>query len=822
LRYFQDKTDIRLIESSVTKLVNNSINEILRAGKSAVLECPVNYTNQTLVIAYQYVYTNKKTAIIFSDGKKISDLNDDYYMIKEDSVPQRLRVPIGIRNDDGIVIRVKFPKGAKKGLKKTYKQDYDKALRESDRSIIILASDTDHEKIKGEILQDDFKKPSLMIFNNTLPEEKISDMAEWCEENRIQYLILINHLSLSFYKNIGKGLIILPLSNGLLRDLSAVDESVSSAFRNPYYVKNSEIISKFSIDQPFHYMSGPTIDYVEIENGSVLNQCANEISGILKSMDIESAVLKYELIQLVRIAYDSIISFLPIDRLTRYSKKINARINGRKFCDIISGLSKESDAATYEKSQYLTATFMTMWNCLDECRTPFYDRGYTKDNKFSVLVDLIRDNLNNYEKIYVLPTNKNELSQVNKLLKSLFSEDLSKIAIMSMSRLDADDVENSMAILPGNPKPNELYVLNYPFREIKILTYHDNDFAFTRNFISVYRDNDIHNNVFSESIANIVEQVPKIQDYISDAPFIGKFASKLNNRNESVSEMDHTGDVNTVSPQPIPSHSVSETDVTEEINEVFASKYPDLKEFLDGLDSYKKIEKEYEKESVSEYTQNIKKLSEYYILTLENPYTGQLEVNYSSPKTKHIFFSDNKLKESIITKEMKGKMVVKVLGSQKDLLETLLDLYGLKDMVDYEIIDIWNECTSSFGNSSQGTSSIYRRYQEFGGDKIKQTVNKWFNGEIMGPRDKEDLEKIGMALDNDDLINNADYIFAELQRIRVFKRNLGRRLSKLVAAIIRQDQADLDDPISEMIRENVRDYLFVVKEIQKINGNDNS
>ena len=43
--------------------------------------------------------------------------------------------------------------------------------------------------------------------------------------------------------------------------------------------------------------------------------------------------------------------------------------------------------------------------------------------------------------------------------------------------------EKAMAILPGNPKLNELYVLNYPFEKIKILAYHDDNIEFIRNLI---------------------------------------------------------------------------------------------------------------------------------------------------------------------------------------------------------------------------------------------------------------------------------------------------------------------------------------------------
>ena len=86
----------------------------------------------------------------------------------------------------------------------------------------------------------------------------------------------------------------------------------------------------------------------------------------------------------------------------------------------------------------------------------------------------------------------------------------------------------------------------------------------------------------------------------------------------------------------------------------------------------------------------------------------------------------------------------------------------------------------------------------------------------MGPNNKRDLEIIGRVLDNEDLITNADYIFDELERIRNYKRILGRRLIRIIVSIIQHEQSDNEDPFTEMIRENVKDYLFTVKQVIKV------
>lgn len=801
MKYYMGETSLRLPESPMTQFINSSIQEILSSGKSAVLEFPSNFGDLSLIIANEFVYRNKKTAIVFTNPETIVDLNDDYYLITEESIPLRLRVPIGIKTESGVKIKVHFPKGAKRSVKGSLAENYEKALLSSDRSIIILASDAEYIDFNdGELLVGEFKKPTLALFNNTLfpSENKLMKIISWCKDNNLQYLILTNHLSPNYYKRIGEESIILPLHNGLLRELSIIDESISSVFGNDYYKGNSKILSKFSIDQPYHYKSGLSVDYIEIDNGSVLIHCAKEMSQILNSMNIKSMVLKHDILQLVNIGYESINSFIPIEAQTRYSEIIGARINGKELCNAIAGYS-ERMSELRDQTNNLTSTFMTIWNCLDRCKTPFYDRGYTKENKFSKLVDEIRKNLGNYEKIYVLPINKQELNQLNKFLKLLFDEDFGKISIMSIVNIDESNIGKAMALLPGNPKLNELYVLNYPFEKIEILAYHDDNITFVKNLISLYTHIDgYRSNIFSESISKITNEVPSIQKHLFKVPSIGKYIEET---------------------QADTSFTV-ETDLMKEINTEVVKKYPDLGDFLREIGRYEKVKKEYEEESVENYIQNIKRSSSYYVLKLENLYTGQTFTTYSALNTTHSFFVNNELMENSISGGMEGTIMVKAPGNHNNLLETLLDLYGLKDKIDYEIVNIWEECILSFEKSELAPSKMFKRYTELGGTKQRQTVYLWFNRKLMGPNDKRDLEIVGRVLNNEDLTTNADYIFNELERIRNYKRSLGRRLVRIIASIIQHEQSDNEDPFTEMIRENVKNYLFMVKQVKKIEAKD--
>lgn len=510
-------------ESPMTQFVYSMIQEIFSSGKSAILEFPTNFGNLSLIIANEFVYSNKKSAIVFTNPETIDGLNDDYYLVMEEKIPLRWRVPIGIKTESGVKIRVHFPKGAKRSRKGSFAEEYKKELISSDRPIIILASDGKYIDFDKEgLLLGDFKKPNLAIFNNTLflSDNKLLKIVDWCRKNDLQYLILTNHLSPNYYRKLGKESVILPFHNGLLRELATIDGSIDSIFAKPDYRKNSKLLSKFSIDQPFHYSSVLSIEYAEIENGSVLVQCAKDMFQVLNSMNIRSMVLKHEILQLVKIGYESINSFVPIHAQSMYSEDVGARINGKELCEVIVRLS-EDDRILSDKTGRLVSTFMTIWNCLDKCFSPFYERGYTKDNKFSRLVSEIRANIDNYRKIYVLPTNRKELNLLNKLLRSLFPDDFDKIVIMSIVNIDENQIENAMAILPGNPKLNELYVLNYPFEKIKVLAYHGDNIEFVKELISLYNHIDSYRSIiFSESISNIVKEVPGVQKHLSKVPSI--------------------------------------------------------------------------------------------------------------------------------------------------------------------------------------------------------------------------------------------------------------------------------------------------------------
>ena len=797
MKYYTDRVSVGLLESPMTKFVSNVIVDILLGGGSVILEYPTSFKDISLVIANSCVYNSKKTVMIITNPSTIDGLNNDYYLLSDGSVPFILRVPIGIKTESNVVAKVHFPKGAKAFSKKQYTQDYKEALENKD-SILILASDTEYPNLEEDNYYfQNYKKPEILFFNNASfsSEKQIVDIINWCTKNNIQFLLLIDRLSPKFYDSINPDVFVLPFHIGMLRELAAIDETIIKGFEREQYKENAKIISKFSIDQPYHYTTESSIDYISIDNGSILIQCVREMSAIFRSLDIQSLMLKHELMQLLSIAHESIGSFIPIDKLTKYSMSIGVRINGKDFCQEIIRLSKSSVNTLKEKCILIVSLFLTIWNCLYNCKSPIFERGYTKDNKFSKLYEIIKLSINQYDRIFILPTNKQELSQLNKLIRQLFSDDISKIVITSSLNVTEEMANSSLAIFPGSPKMNELYLLNYPFRSIKVLSYHDEDYKMTRDLISLYMYIDgYRSNLFSEKLNYIVNQVPKTRDYLALVPSITKYV--LKQKNEKTAE--------------------AINDVMNEINTEVVKKYPELNGYLKDIDGFKKMKKEYESELENNIVNNIKKSSSYFILTLENCYTDQCIVYYSALKTVHPFFVDNEIIESTIDETMEGKVIVKAPGNNSNLLELLLDLYGLKDKIDYEIVNIWDDCVHSFQNSDYTMPRLYDRYVELGGIKTRQTVNQWFNGNVMGPNSQDDLEIIGEILGNEDLTINADYIFEELERIRNYKRALGRKLNKIIASIIQHESFENDDPFSEMIRENVKNYLFVVKKIQKV------
>ena len=797
MKYYLDDTNIKLIESPMTKFINCITQELLNAKKNVIIEFPTRFNNWPLIIANQYVYQNLKTTIIFTDPDSIEKLNDEYYLLLEDSIPFRLRVPIGIKTESGIKIKVNFPKQTKKSLKNKYIVDYQKALLDK-KAIIILASDTENlNQFDGDILHEEYKQPYLIVFDDVFlsSENKILKLIEWCDHNQLQYLILVNHLSTNFYKNIPSDTLIIPFHNGLLKELSTMDENIYNKFMTDEYKNHATILSKYSIDQPSHYLKESNLHFVEINNGNSLIQCAKDMSQILSSTKITSILLKHELIQLINIAYDSINSFVPIEKLTKYSEVVGARINGFNFCSIILELSEEYGEDVKSSCRSLTSIFYTIWRTLHDCKSPFFDKGYTKDNKFTILIDEILNNIPKYQKIFILPTNKQELNIINKLLKITIPQYLPKLTITSIANLNNNELEANMAILSGCPKMNELYALNLPFDKIEILTYHGDDTKFTKDIISLYTYIDEYrSNFFSNSIQNILKTTPNMINYLSIIPSLENYIKKTNQT------------------------PIAKNDVVECINTDVVKKYPSLNDYLKELDKYAIIKKQYEDESNMNQISSIKQSSSYYIITLENIYSGDIMVTYSSLKTIHPFFINGELIESTLSEDMEGSIMVKTPGNHNNLLDMLLDLYNVKDKIDYEIVEIWEECIKSFENSNLTTNSLYENYCKLGGTKQKQTVHLWFTRKLMGPNNKTDLEYIGKALGNEDLMTNANYIFNELEQIRNYKRALGRKLNRIVASIIQHENTTYDDPFTEIVSENVRNYLYTIKCLEKINN----
>ena len=264
MKYYTDRVSVGLLESPMTKFVSNVIVDILLGGGSVILEYPTSFKDISLVIANSCVYNSKKTVMIITNPSTIDGLNNDYYLLSDGSVPFILRVPIGIKTESNVVAKVHFPKGAKAFSKKQYTQDYKEALENKD-SILILASDTEYPNLEEDNYYfQNYKKPEILFFNNASfsSEKQIVDIINWCTKNNIQFLLLIDRLSPKFYDSINPDVFVLPFHIGMLRELAAIDETIIKGFEREQYKENAKIISKFSIDQPYHYTTESSIDYI--------------------------------------------------------------------------------------------------------------------------------------------------------------------------------------------------------------------------------------------------------------------------------------------------------------------------------------------------------------------------------------------------------------------------------------------------------------------------------------------------------------------------------------------------------------------------------
>lgn len=179
--------------------------------------------------------------------------------------------------------------------------------------------------------------------------------------------------------------------------------------------------------------------------------------------------------------------------------------------------------------------------------------------------------------------------------------------------------------------------------------------------------------------------------------------------------------------------------------------------------------------------------SETLNFTLKNLESGDV-VNKKLPLDKSFNYlnKSNKLMEGSPKTIKKGDFLIFIDNNdKKTLLELIIEVYDLELAVDKNIIEFWkNKLMHYVTINNLKYVDFNREFKAMGGNKTVPATSMWVKGETIGPNSAHDLYLIGKVIDNSTIMENYEYMFEEIEKIRVIHRVTGRRLNNLVKQIM--------------------------------------
>jgi len=158
-----------------------------------------------------------------------------------------------------------------------------------------------------------------------------------------------------------------------------------------------------------------------------------------------------------------------------------------------------------------------------------------------------------------------------------------------------------------------------------------------------------------------------------------------------------------------------------------------------------------------------------------------------------------------------------VLNTEEDRdgLDFFCETYGWNTKVDIDAIHRYYRELLKFIDSGNSAESFYKKYCQFA-EKPKSIgeFRLWLNQSVIGPELAQDIFALGKAGNIEHLINFSNYIYDQIEKVRVNHQLMGKRLKKVVNALT-EDKNFAPESFEDMVLRNIIS-LYEIVEIRKL------
>ena len=767
--------------SPLTKfLLNTYINVI--GKKNLIIIFPDHNLRVIPLLAYTYSKLKNKCTLIFSNDKRINFKNykenhsHNYYLLNQKVYTSRdylfYDIPIFYLEKEKMLLDLYLPRANNSfkknnmfSLKKKLKTYFGpKILINNEFNVTKIVNIVDEIVCHSKVLNEDNKKIYLKLGNiifenaNTYLNYKNS-----CEN-------FVNWIKESVDKNVN---IILHFSDIDLNDLNYIKEELNCLvlpFNFNILNNNQALINQNKL----YYDSFKKNNFIDLAN--------------LYNLDKKYLVKNKQNIHLFN-------EFIKIGNIDSY------------FTDILKCMNEVNINDLYNKKLFFKSKYLLYSFCNLAVNPDFFkflaldEYNHWRYFTFSEFNSLFYNNLK-YEKAYNQFLLNGVISKLNNIFKEItkckrFNEKESSYErigknykLLEISKNKKEYFNKDLKLIICTLFDTEANVINNQLSENNII---DVKAVYLRNLINKLN---IDKSDYNLLIPGLVPQKFEFELY---EPYNEIIFLSYEGKQKNLIEKQ----INNVCNPPIGEEKIYMSYLSEIYkfinlpnNDLFFNDFNKRNEkYIDSLDneSYKEYDDNWlESENKSnlnfvDYSNDLdSKTVKLYLKNIKNDrcVIKNLPIN----KSYFSFKKDNMDKGNEISPSLlkKGDYIVILENDErKSLVDLILEIYDLNSEIDSRFIEYWKRQLLSYIDSEGITyKEFYNRYKSNNGGRNYQTTRLWAKGNMIGPKDENDLYIIGETINDDYIKNNYKNMMKEIEDIRKLHVQVGIRLRKIIKKIM--------------------------------------
>lgn len=696
-------------KNRMSPLTNLFLNVFLNnlESKNIIVTIPDNILRPIPLISYLFSKSIKKCVLIFTQkGGEYSSENileahrKNYYLLNcgEECHGDYLfsDIPLGIISKDNVDSKAYIPRANREKRRHCIKFQEENFLK-SGKPIIFLDYDEKSSKIAETIkklITDDKSIDvnseidlGLVIFENVdrFINSKFSSKTfyKWIKpllEKKIQLIFHFSNTESKYIDALKKETksLVLPLKPVILAHKSINEESISYFSKMEKNSKKMELIEKYNIDNRTHFnkLTGREILKPVLDSGNI-DYHYNYLK-ILKK-DIKENILTDNIL------YYTILSvFYELPNIlinpSKYKKYYHyGNIQGHyTLYDLIKIFREQNKHKENELIiHYLISEMYSVYSELSDCKRYGEEISFDRIGKDYRILDIItNENLCKNENVIFATYSPFERNRLQEEIDSMPYSGF-KIEPIKTINKSAFDRTKVILVLPGPLRLKYFSELLRPYKKIYFLSYSGNNHEIIKEQVNLVQEYSLKNEKAS------LEYFKEVYD-VMNIPKDGLFINHNLNIKENLSV-----------------HKKSENELNSTIKDIIdsSSKYPLIGKYEEEMDALEKKNTYFKDKREKEIFDN----SEGIELVLKR-------FNKSETITKKLSFDktylhlkkiDGKFDEDTPDKLYAGCYVVILDNNErKTLLELIIDISGMEESVDKELIETWKNKLNEFKKES--------------------------------------------------------------------------------------------------------------------------